>query len=248
MENNFILKVKNLFHFFIEENKKRFEVLKNISFEVKRGEFMAIVGPSGSGKSTLLRIIAGLLSPSHGSLEHNLKKIAMVFQNFAIFPWLSVYKNIEFGLKMQNIPKKQRDLIVKEKIKEVGLEGFEEKYPKELSGGMRQRVGIARALAVNPDLLLMDEPFSSLDVFTAEVLRKDILDIWLKYKMTIIMVTHSVEEAVEMADRILVVSKQPATIKSIIDVNLARPRDKRSYKFYKIVDNIISEIYETKLK
>ncbi len=195
MQNDFILKVNDLSHSFNEENKRNFDVIKNVSFSVKKGEFLSIVGPSGSGKSTLLRIIAGLIQPTRGSVELNTDKRAMVFQNFAIFPWLTVHDNIGFGLKMANITKKERKAIVSEKIKEVGLTGFDKKYPKELSGGMRQRVGIARALAVNPELLIMDEPFSSLDTFTAEKLRSDLLDIWNKYKMTVVMVTHLVEEA-----------------------------------------------------
>lgn len=243
MENNLILKVKNISYSF-KEDGKHFEVLKDISFDVVKGEFLAIVGPSGSGKSTFLRLLANLIKLEKGAIEISFKKLAMIFQSFALFPWLNVKENIEFGLKMANISAQKRDSICKEKIKEVGLVGFEKKYPKELSGGMRQRVGIARALAISPDLLLMDEPFSSLDVFTAEVLRRDILDIWLKYKMTIVMVTHSIEEAVEMADRIIVLSQRPATIKSILNISLPRPRNLRSENFYEIVDKIKAEIYK----
>jgi len=242
MQNDFILKVNDLSHSFNEENKRNFDVIKNVSFSVKKGEFLSIVGPSGSGKSTLLRIITGLIQPTRGSIELNTDKTAMVFQNFAIFPWLTVHDNIGFGLKMANIPKKERKAIVSEKIKEVGLTGFDKKYPKELSGGMRQRVGLARALAVNPELLIMDEPFSSLDTFTAEKLRSDLLEIWYKYQMTIVMVTHLVEEALQLSDRVIIVSKRPAEIKQILDVNLDRPRNIRSEHFFSLLDNITSQI------
>lgn len=241
MEDNLALKISGLSHTFIE-NKKRLEVLKDISFEIQRGEFLTILGLSGGGKSTLLRIIAGLIKPTRGDLEINVKKMAMVFQNFAIFPWLTAYENIEFGLKMANTGSKDIKKIVKEKIEEVGLMGFEDKYPKDLSGGMRQRVGLARALAVSPDLLLMDEPFSNLDSFTAEKLRKDLLDIWLKHKITIIMVTHLVDEAIELSDRVLVLSKRPASIKSENIITLNRPRNKRSPEFFSILDKITAEI------
>ena len=242
MQNDFILKVNDLSHRFNEEDKKDLEVIKDVSFSVKKGEFLSIVGPSGSGKSTLLRIIAGLIQPTRGSVELNTDKRAMVFQNFAIFPWLTVHDNIGFGLKMANITKKERKAIVSEKIKEVGLTGFDKKYPKELSGGMRQRVGLARALAVNPELLIMDEPFSSLDTFTAEKLRSDLLEIWYKYQMTIVMVTHLVEEALQLSDRVIIVSKRPAEIKQILDVNLDRPRNIRSEHFFSLLDNITSQI------
>jgi NitT/TauT family transport system ATP-binding protein len=183
-----------------------------------------------------------VVKPTSGLLELGSSKIAMVFQNFAIFPWLTAYENIEFGLKMKGINVRERKKIVHEKIKEVGLSGFENKYPKELSGGMRQRVGIARALAVNPEILLVDEPFSSLDAFTAEKLRKDLLAIWLQYKMTVVMVTHLVEEAVQLSDRVLVLSPRPAGIKLELAIPLKYPRDKRSQEFYALVDKIVAEI------
>lgn len=242
MENNLALKILHLHHSFLEEGKKKLEVIKDVSFEVRKGEFLSIVGPSGGGKSTLLRIIAGLIKQTSGSLELGSDKMAMVFQNFAIFPWLTVYENIEFGLKMGGMSVRERGNVVREKIKEVGLAGFEDKYPKELSGGMRQRVGIARALAVNPEILLVDEPFSSLDAFTAEKLREDLLDIWLRYKMTAIMVTHLVEEAVQLSDRVLVLSPRPARIKLEMDILLERPRDMRSERFYAIADEIAGGI------
>lgn len=242
MPNNLILEIDNLSYYFNQEDKKHFDVLKNVSFGVNKGEFLSIVGPSGSGKSTLLRIIAGLVKPTRGSLRLNTDKLAVVFQNFAIFPWLTVYENIEFGLKMAGISKDKRKLIVLEKTKEVGLIGFDKKYPKELSGGMRQRVGIARALAISPELLIMDEPFSSLDTFTAEKLRADLLGIWHKYKMTIIMVTHLIEEALQLSDRIIIMSKRPAEIKQILDVNFARPRNVRSEDFFFLLDKITSQI------
>ena len=242
MQNDPILKILHVSHFFDEEHKKPLEVLNNVSFEVTSGEFVSLVGPSGSGKSTLLRIIAGFLKPSDGRIEMATEKISMVFQNFAIFPWLNVRENIEFGLKMRGVAEKERRHIVNEKIEEVGLVGCEGKYPKELSGGMRQRVGIARALAMSPELLLMDEPFSNLDALTAEKLRQDLMEIWLKYKMTVVMVTHLIEEAVEMSDRVLVFSTRPAKLKTSHAVDLPYPRNKRSDEFYKIADKISSEI------
>lgn len=241
MRNNFILKAENLRHCFIGESGD-FKTLENISFSVNRGEFFSIVGPSGCGKSTLLRIIAGFIKPTSGLLELSSAKLAMAFQNFAIFPWLNVYENIEFGLKMAGVPPKERQMIVSEKIKEVGLAGFDKKYPKELSGGMRQRVGIARALAINPELLLMDEPFSSLDTFTAEKLRSDLLEIWQRHNMTIIMVTHLIEEAIQLSGKIMIVSKRPAKVKELLEVNLPRPRNTRSPDFFSLLDRIKSQI------
>ena len=217
-------------------------VIKDVSINIYPGEFVSLVGPSGCGKSTILRILSGLIKAKKGSVISKTKKIAIIFQNFALFPWLSVQENIEFGLKMEGVPKKERNKIVSKKIEEVGLSGFEDKYPIELSGGMRQRVGIARALAVNPDVLLIDEPFSSLDILTAEKLRAELLDIWLKYKVTIIMVTHLVEEAVELSDRIFIFAPRPTFIKDIIEVKIGRPRKQRSEEYYDLVDKISKQI------
>lgn len=239
MENDIIVSVKNLSYIYTnEESDERINVLKNVSFEVYKGEFVSLVGPSGCGKSTLLKIISGLIKTKRENIILNTTKISFVFQNFALFPWLTVRENIEFGLKMNNVPKKERIKISQEKINEVGLSGFENKYPIELSGGMKQRVGIARALAMSPDLLFMDEPFSSLDVFTAEKLRAELLEIWMKYKMTIVMVTHLVEEAVELSDRVLVFSQRPTSIKESFKIKFLRPRDKRSEEYFKLVDHI----------
>lgn len=241
MSKEFAIKVNGVGHSFSDEDGKKFEALKGISFDVKRGEFFIILGPSGCGKSTLLRILAGIMRPSHGWVEfpHGDKNLAFIFQAFALFPWLNVYENVEFGLKMRGASREKRVVLVREHIQEIGLTYFEDSYPKDLSGGMKQRVGIARALAINPKILLMDEPFSSLDAFTAAKLRKEILDLWLKDRMTIVMVTHLVDEAVEMADRILVMTPRPGRAEEVLTVNLPRPRNKRSQEFFALVDKIM---------
>lgn len=237
-----IITAKNIGHSFFDEDKKT-DTLRDVSFVVRSGEFFTILGPSGCGKSTLLRIIAGMVRPVKGSVEfkpqESVKDLAMVFQSFALFPWLTVGENVEFGLRMGNISEKERGHIRDEHIREIGLSGFEKTYPKDLSGGMKQRVGVARALATSPKILLMDEPFSALDAFTADKLRKEVLDLWLRDRMTIVMVTHLVDEAVEMSDRILVMTPRPGSVEATIPVNLPRPRNKRSKEFFDLVDKIM---------
>jgi len=204
-----------------------------------------LVGPSGCGKSTLLRLIAGLDKPSKGKIIFDgdkpvpgESKMTMVFQSFALLPWLTIRENVGFGLKMRGANPSQIGKIVPNLISEMGLEGFEHKHPKELSGGMKQRVGLARALALEPEALLMDEPFSALDEFTADVLRKEFLKVWQKRKMTIVMVTHLVTEAAEMADRIVVFTPRPGTIEKIVENQLLRPRNKRSEDFFALSDKL----------
>ncbi len=243
-----ILEAKNISKSYPMQGGKKLTVLENINLSVNESEIVSIIGPSGAGKSSLLRILTGLAEPSegivlyHGKLLKDAKpNIGLVFQNFAIFPWLTVYENVELGLKNKNIlQEKARELILKT-IDLVGLDGFEEAYPRELSGGMKQRVGIARALALQPEILFMDEPFSSLDILTAENLRSEIIDLWLKKKMptkSIIFVTHNIEEAVELSDRIVVMSHNPGRIKTIIPINLNHPRDKNSKEFKYLVEEI----------
>ncbi len=224
------------------DNKKQI-VLKDISFEIKKGEFACIVGPSGCGKSTLLRIVAKLIKSTSGSAEISSSKLAMVFQNFALFPWLTVEENVAFGLTMSGTKSSDAKKIVKDQIAAMGLTGVEDKHPKELSGGMKQRVGIARALAINPEILLLDEPFSALDVFTAKKLRADLLKIWKERNLTVLMVSHLVEEAVELADRIIIMSANPGKIKEIKKVELTRPRNVRSEEFYHHADEIENLIH-----
>lgn len=240
--NDFEIKVENLSHAFYDDDRTRMEVLRNISFDVRKGELFTILGPSGCGKSTTLRAIAGMIKPEDGRItfsNNDIKNnLAMIFQSFAILPWLSVYDNVGFGLKMKDVPLGTRSQIVREHIEEIGLTGFERAYPKDLSGGMKQRVGIARALAVNPKVLLMDEAFSALDNFTAVKLRQELLSLWLKDKITIIMVTHLVEEAVEMSDRVLVMTPRPGKVEAIVNIDLPRPRNKRSQEFFELVDKI----------
>src|ERR1035437_9928262 len=235
--------VKDLSHSYTnEETGEKMHVLKDVSFEICPGEFVSLVGPSGCGKSTLLKLIAGLITVKYGNIELDRSKISFVFQDFALLPWLTVKENIEFGLKMRNLPLRERERIAMEKIAEVGLSGSAHKHPSELSGGMKQRVGIARAIAMSPDILLMDEPFSSLDMLTAEKLRGELMDIWLKYKMTIVMVTHLVEEAVELSDRVLVFHPRPTSVKKSFDIIIPRPRDKRSKEYFELCDQIEGNI------
>ncbi len=223
-------------------------ILKDVNISVKEGEFVAILGPSGAGKSTLLRIIAGLISPSAGTvsyLGHPITGVnpgvAMVFQSFALFPWLTILDNVMLGLEGKNMTKQEKEERSMKILDVVGLDGFESAFPKELSGGMRQRVGIGRALVSEPDILLMDEAFSALDVLTAENLRRDLLSLWLLKKIptkSIILVTHSIEEAVYMADRAIILSTRPATVRENLPIPLPRWRDRKSTEFLSYVDQI----------
>lgn len=243
-----IIKVKNICKSFKKQGLKDLLVLDRISFNINEDEIIAILGKSGSGKSTLLRTIAGLIKPSSGMvLYHNEPIIApvpglsMVFQHFALMPWLTVLENVELGLEARGILREERRDRALEAIDIVGLDGFESAYPKELSGGMSQRVGLARALVVDPEVLLMDEPFSALDVLTAENLRGDLIDIWRSCKTNIknvIIVTHNIEEAAFLADRILVFSMNPGTIRAEVKVDLPHPRNDQDFEFRRLVDNI----------
>jgi NitT/TauT family transport system ATP-binding protein len=234
--------------------KGSLRVLNEISFSVERGEFIAIVGPSGCGKSTLLRIINGIVPATSGQVLYDGHQVddinpecAMVFQSFALLPWLSVKANIELGLEARRIAPAERERLVTHYIDKVGLDGFEEAYPRELSGGMKQRVGLARALAVEPRLLLMDEPFSALDALTAITLREELLDIWQSPDMpvhTIVIVTHIIEEAVELADRILVLAPNPGRLVADLKVDLPRPRDRRREGFNNLTDQVFRLIEE----
>src|SRR6202050_946005 len=227
-------------------------VLEKVDLTIHSGEIVGLLGRSGSGKSTLLRIIAGLIAPSSGDAKCRGEKImgppngvAMVFQSFALFPWLTVLQNVELGLEALGIESAERRTRALAAIDLVGLDGFESAYPKELSGGMRQRVGFARALVVHPDLLLMDEPFSALDVLTAETLRTDIIDLWIEGRLpmhSILMVTHNIEEAVLMCDRILIFSSNPGRVVQEIRVDLPHPRNRLDTEFRKLGDRIYARM------
>ena len=223
-------------------------VLDHVDFTLRDGEIVAILGKSGSGKSTFLRILAGLVPPSEGAVEYRgldvskpARGIAMVFQSYALFPWLTVLGNVELGLEALGVSAAERRRRAVSAIDVIGLDGFENAYPKELSGGMRQRVGFARALVVDPDVLLLDEPFSSLDVLTAETLRSDLLDLWDDRRIPtkgIVIVSHNIEEAVEIADRILIFSSDPGRIRAQIPIALPRPRAYDNPGFRQIVDQV----------
>ncbi len=205
--------------------------VEDVSLEIHNGEFVSILGPSGCGKTTLLNIIAGFIAPTRGEILLNGRRIqgpgpdrGVVFQTFALFPWKTVLDNVGFGLKMRGVPKPERDRIAREYIALVGLEGFEDRYPHELSGGMQQRVGVARVLANNPELLLMDEPFASVDAQTRMTLQEELTRIWEDRRPTILFITHDVEEAVFLANRVIVLSARPGRVRETIDVALPRPR------------------------
>ncbi|MDU1509942.1 ABC transporter ATP-binding protein [Clostridium butyricum] len=234
------------------------KALEPINLIVKESEFVAILGSSGCGKSTLLRIIGGLEAPTTGYITVNEKKVyepgadrGMVFQAYTLFPWLTVQENIEFGLKEKGIGKNERAKIAKEYIEIVGLKGFENSYSKALSGGMKQRVAIARALANDPKIILLDEPFGALDMQTRSLMQELLLNVWKKTKKTVILVTHDIDEAIFMADRVVVMSSHPGSIKDIIDINIPRPRDYRMKiqpKFLEYKEKAINLIREETLK
>lgn len=238
MKDEYLLSANNIDKSFMLDGEK-LKVLEDISISINASEFICLIGPSGCGKSTFLRILSGLMKSDHGTIKmKDGLKLSFVFQSFGLFPWLTVEQNIGFGLKMVGKPKEYIDEEVRKRITQMGLEGFESKHPRELSGGMKQRVGIARALSVKPDVLLLDEPFSALDTFTAEKLRQDLLNIWDGGKLTIVMVSHLVEETVELADRVIVLSSKPGRIEKEVKINLPRPRDTRSKDFFKYVDEL----------
>lgn len=232
----------------LPEGHGDFTVLEEISVEVKPGEILALLGRSGSGKSTLLRILAGLIPSSSGNVVSGGRQlnganpdVAMVFQNFALLPWLTVLENVELGLEARGVNKDERRKRAIKAIDMVGLDGFESAYPKELSGGMKQRVGFARAFVIEPEVLFMDEPFSALDVLTAENLRNEVVNLWLAGEFpakSVLIVTHNIEEAVFLCDRILVLGTNPGHIRGEITIDLPRPRDRDNQQFKALVDNL----------
>jgi NitT/TauT family transport system ATP-binding protein len=243
-----LVKVEGVRHTYSHGDAGKLLVLDDVYLTLNDNEIVALLGRSGCGKSTLMRIIAGLMPPSSGTVTiageqvaGPAGQVAMVFQSFALFPWLTVLENVEIGLEAQGVAPEQRKKQALAAIDLIGLDGYESAYPKELSGGMRQRVGLARALVVNPKVLLMDEPFSTLDVLTAETLRTDLLDLWCEGRMpisSILTVTHDIEEAVLMCDRILVFSSNPGRIVSEIKVDFPKPRTRLDPKFRQLVDDI----------
>lgn len=230
--------------------ERQFIAVQDVNLTIREGEFVALLGPSGCGKSTLLRIITGLQPPAEGLVLYRGKhlrgvnpKATIVFQTFALFPWLTVYENVELALKARGIHEKERSSRTLDLVDRVGLDGFETAYPRELSGGMRQKVGFARAMAVEPELLCMDEPFSALDPLSAESLRGELMELWTSGAIptkAILMVTHSIEEAVFMADRVVVMDKDPGRIVSTLDIHLVHPRERKSAQFQAVVDQVYS--------
>lgn len=243
-----LLKIANIQKSFLTTEGQKLLVLDDISFELKEGEIVALLGKSGAGKSTLLRIIAGLSNATRGHVLYQQKPIlgptqglAMVFQSFALLPWLTVLENVMLGLEAQGNPSKISHEKALKAIDTIGMDGFENAYPKELSGGMCQRVSLARALVVEPELLLMDEPFSALDILTAENLRNDLLDLWTAKQTRIkgiLTVTHDIEEAVLMANRIILFTSDPGRIQTVVNIPLPFPRDKQSIQFRELLDKI----------
>lgn len=229
-----------------DDKGKAVAALENINLSVEVGEFFILLGPSGCGKSTLLRIMSGLDHASQGEIilnsEITKKDFSFVFQQFALLPWLTVAQNVALGLIAQKVPPHNREKIVHQQLEILGLSAFAHRYPKELSGGMKQRVGIARALATNPKVIFLDEPFSALDSFTAAELRKELLKLWQERHITIIMVTHNIQEAIELGDHIAVMSSRPGKIENVVLNNLPRPRFNRAPEFFALEDTLIQSV------
>jgi NitT/TauT family transport system ATP-binding protein len=243
-----IIEARQLEKFYAQPDGSRIQVIAATDLAVYPGQIIALLGPSGCGKSTLLRMLTGLAPASAGGVlwhgqpvRGETPNVSIVFQSFALFPWLTVVENVEAPLEARGIPLVERHKRALRIIDAVGLDGFETAYPKELSGGMKQRVGVARALVVEPEVLFMDEPFSSLDVLTAETLRGELLELWLEHKIptrAIFIVTHNIEEAVVLADRIIVLGRNPAHIHADFPVDIPHPRDRKSPRFIELVDAI----------
>jgi len=243
-----IVEARGVTKTFTTPDGRALPVLDGVSFALHEGEIVALLGKSGSGKSTLLRCIAGLIAPSAGTVTYRGSLlnganpgVAMVFQSFALLPWLTVQQNVELAMQARDVPSEIRVAKALRAIDLIGLDGFESAYPKELSGGMRQRVGFARALAVEPDALLMDEPFSALDVLTAANLRGELTRLWEGHDFpvkAVLIVTHNIEEAVQLADRILVLSSNPGRIRAELPVKIPRPRDRHDPAFEQLVDTV----------
>jgi NitT/TauT family transport system ATP-binding protein len=252
LESSELLEVRDVYRAFPKPGGGELSVLEGVDLTLKQGEIVGLLGRSGSGKSTLLRLIAGLARPNGGTVTYlghpvdsPARGIAMVFQSFALFPWLTVLENVELGLEALGLPADEIRKRALQAIDLIGLDGYESAYPRELSGGMRQRVGFARALVVHPNVLLMDEPFSALDVLTAENLRTDFLELWSEGQLPIkgvILVTHNIEEAVLMCDRVLLFSTNPGRIVTEIKVPMRQPRDRQDPTFSALVDHIYVEM------
>jgi ABC-type nitrate/sulfonate/bicarbonate transport system ATPase subunit len=240
------ISVEHLSKVFQSQNDMEIHALHDVNLRVAENEFVCILGPSGCGKSTLLRIIAGLEKASSGSVfyngkEHNRpgKEIGMVFQSYSLMPWLNVLDNIALGLEFARIPKAERIAVAQEYLDMIGMSDFGKAFPHELSGGMQQRVAIARALANDPDVLLMDEPFGALDAYTRILMQKELLRIWEKHRKTILFVTHSVDEAVYLADRIILMSSHPGRIKEEFDVTIPRVRERSNPRYGELTAELL---------
>jgi len=241
-----LCEARNVSHDFVMPNGAKLRVLDDINVAIKPSEVVALLGPSGCGKSTILRIFAGLIKPTEGEVFYRGTKVdgltpgvGIVFQSFALYPWMTVTENVDIVLHAAGLPGDERRARAEKAIRTVGLAGFEEAYPRELSGGMKQRLGIARALSVNPEFLFMDEPFSHVDALTAEGLRAEVIDLWAPEDTnpsSILMVSHDIKEVVYMADRIVVLSSHPGRVRTIVENRLPRPRDTRSRPFEELVD------------
>lgn len=245
-----IIVVRGLTKVFTKD-RREVVALSGFDLDVDEGEFVCLLGPSGCGKTTVLRIVAGLERKTSGQVLVHGKdvdlerpQVGMVFQEFALFPWRSAKKNVMFGLEVKRVPEREASKIADEYLELVGLSGFADAHPHELSGGMKQRVAIARALANDPEVLLMDEPFGSLDAQTRNLMQKELLRIWATTRKTVLFVTHSVDEAVFLADRIAVMTARPGKVRDVIDVSLPRPRERTSPEFIAVRGRVLAELDE----
>jgi len=244
-----MLSIKNLNKTYHTEEGDEVVALSDINLDVADKEFVCFIGPSGCGKTTLLRITAGLEKPDSGTLTVNNEPITgpgpdrgMVFQEYSLFPWRTVLKNITFSLELKKIPKSEREKIARDFLEVVGLSKFADSYPHELSGGMKQRVAIARALVNDPDVLLMDEPFGAVDAQTRNRLQHELLNIWEKKKKTVLFITHSVDEAVFLADKVVVFTARPGRVKEVISIDLPRPRERTSFEANAVREHLLASL------